>query len=453
MEKRLEDLIKEVQSHNNIILFIDEVHTIVHAGSGSEDGLDVSNILKPALSRGNLSVIGATTLREYERTIKKDQALDRRFEKVVVRPPSSKVMHKLTEKILAQHEEFHGVKYSEEFRNNLVEMCDIHMPNRNYPDKAIDVVDKCGAAAKIERFNISFEEDEGIEEFNRKLREFSDSPPPEVTLAHLAAHFNKKKNRLISTDEFSEFKDSLIFQKEAAAKIAAILKGEHMGIYSHGGRPISFSLFGKTGNGKTHFLKNLAKFCSSNGINVIQINGAEYNFHNAGYALTEVRRGISLCEKVLSTPNTVVIVDDAEKLGESAANTFAQALKDGRLNAENGEIVDFTDSIFFFCAAAQNKKTMGFEGGKEKGASTLDENLRKACVHSVEFSEVSEMELKEFVDERMAALRKALASSEIRIEGPKTAPKTLDEAVKLCEVTAPQKVQEALISGETTITV
>jgi ATP-dependent Clp protease ATP-binding subunit ClpA len=130
-------------------------------------------------------------------------------------------------------------------------------------------------------------------------------------------------------------------------------------------------------------------------------------------------------------------------------------LKDGRLNAENGEIVDFTDSIFFFCANAESKKTMGFEAATIKGASRLSENLAKSCVHSVEFDALTPEELLAFTSSRVEELRGKLRDNGLTLEvlGAKMAAKTLDEALKLCESEIPRKVQEALSSGETTITV
>ena len=148
-EERLENFVNEAKKYENLILFIDEIHTLVGAGGSQENSLEASNILKPELARGTISCIGATTINEYTNTIKKDSALDRRFESVAVREPSKFQMKQIIPSIVEFYESFHKVQYSQEFLDNVLDYCERFMPNKCYPDKAVDVIDHCGAQAKV----------------------------------------------------------------------------------------------------------------------------------------------------------------------------------------------------------------------------------------------------------------------------------------------------------------
>jgi ATP-dependent Clp protease ATP-binding subunit ClpC len=164
-EERLEKFVDEVKKYDNIILFIDEVHTLVGAGGTTENSLEASNILKPELARGTISCIGATTINEYTNTIKKDSALDRRFEKVIIKEPSKFQMKKILPTITSHYEEFHGVEYTDNFVNNVIDYCEKYLPNKFYPDKAIDVVDHCGAQSKLSYWEV----DPSIKEIQEQI--------------------------------------------------------------------------------------------------------------------------------------------------------------------------------------------------------------------------------------------------------------------------------------------
>jgi ATP-dependent Clp protease ATP-binding subunit ClpA len=154
-EKRLEDFVNEAKKYTNLILFIDEVHTLIGAGGATNNSLEASNILKPELARGTISCIGATTVNEYTNTIKKDTALDRRFERVIIREPSKFQMEEILPTIVSYYEDFHGVEYSDNFLNNIIDYCEKYIPNKFYPDKAIDIIDHCGAQAKVSFWHLS----------------------------------------------------------------------------------------------------------------------------------------------------------------------------------------------------------------------------------------------------------------------------------------------------------
>ena len=151
MKKRLKDLILECSQDKNIVLFIDEIHTIVGAGS-AEGAMDAANMLKPSLARGDLTVIGATTFVEYKKNIEKDVALVRRFENVMVKEPSPNECLLILKGIKASYEKFHGVKYSISVLKKIVSLCEDYLPSKNFPDKAIDVLDECGAKLKIKKY-------------------------------------------------------------------------------------------------------------------------------------------------------------------------------------------------------------------------------------------------------------------------------------------------------------
>ena len=212
-EQRLEEFVNEAKKYDNVILFIDEVHTLVGAGGsgGSKESLEASNILKPELARGTISCIGATTINEYNATIKKDSALDRRFERVTVREPSKFQMRKILPTITSYYEEFHHVTYSKEFIDSVIDYCERFSPNKHYPDKAVDVVDHCGAQAKVSHFELNPEmkkmqleiiklakeqknHDVLLSEFEKKISDWSkrkESKRAEVKVDHLESFFSR----------------------------------------------------------------------------------------------------------------------------------------------------------------------------------------------------------------------------------------------------------------------
>lgn len=402
-EKRLEDFVNEAKKHPNLILFIDEVHTLVGAGGNSNHGLEASNILKPELARGTISCIGATTTSEYAATIKKDSALDRRFEKVMVKEPSRYEMEDMLDQILSKYESFHNVIYSEEFKNKLFDFCDDFTPNRCYPDKAIDVIDQCGAQARVAFWEKSkpirmILEDSAHssktnEEIEQMIEEFSQSNPSAgkksavVTEDILFGVFNSRRNPLLDIKNLTTFFDFLKneakHQNSVLEKFKKEIKLRSLGLKrnSKKGTPPVYVFFGENGSGKTSLCESLRrssrKICAS----VFDYSGIEFVDYYDKYKILGNQTNNSLCERVQMHPNSVIIIDDIDQMHSSCLAIMRQILKEGRISTPSGETVDFSSCIFLFT-------TKSISGGSSMGFNTIQRELSpflpdliKSCEH------------------------------------------------------------------------
>jgi ATP-dependent Clp protease ATP-binding subunit ClpE len=379
-EQRLEDFINEAKKFPNLIIFIDEIHTLVGAG-GAQGSLEASNILKPALAMGEISCIGATTPREY-RVIKNDDALDRRFEKVMVRQPGKKAMKDILPFLVESYEKFHGVKYDKVAIDQILPLCDLYMPHRNYPDKAVDVIDQCGAMAKVAYWELDEQDKEQqkalillqksgndipelIDQFNIKLDESFAAKidvVPEVNLEHLELYFKNKKNPVFSMLE--ELEESLqdCSKEDLRSNIINELKLCEILNYH------SLLLFGPNECGKSFCAQRIKE--GFDGASVIEINGTElsesFAIHKilGGHAQAE-----SLCEKISNFPNSILIIDNFEKIHENNLSLFTQILKNKKLEDWRGNTVDFSNSFIFAFSTAKENKTMHFSGGDSSSES------------------------------------------------------------------------------------
>jgi len=408
-EKRLEEFIVEAKKYSNLILFIDEIHTLVGAGGGSSSSLEASNILKPALADGSISCIGATTINEYTHTIKRDAALDRRFERVIVRAPSKFKMQEILPDILEYYEEFHGVKYSQEFISNVVDFCERFMPNRNYPDKAIDVIDHCGAQAKVKFWEMDQEvkeqqksimqsvEQNGsvpnaeLENLNEKIVAWEEKimeSNAEVTLNHLKSFFETKGNPLNKISTISaisqDIKSSFIGNKKSLISLFEKLKTSTLGI-SHKHNPAAPDVFlvsGEGSTGKTLLCQTLRNSLEKIGANVLSYNGTEFSDSYGPYKIVSPQNNnTSLAEKVLIYPNSVIIIDDFEKVHWSCDGLLSQIFKEGKVQMANGDIADFSNCKIFLTSGAKTGVSMGFH----KNESSSDSNASKDLVGLIEY--------------------------------------------------------------------
>lgn len=435
-EERLKNFVSEIKKYNNVILFIDEIHTLVGAGGGSSSSLEASNALKPELARGTISCIGATTINEYTDTIKKDSALDRRFERVLVREPSKFIMQKILPIIVSHYEDFHGVKYSEEFTNSVVDFCEKFLPNRFYPDKAVTVIDHCGAQAKVnfwepnesikesqKKILSEIEEDGEIppalfEELNNKLSKWEEKllhERPIVNVQHLKDFFEKKKNPLASFEVCQNIKkfikQEFVGQKQAIKSLFTAINNKTLGLGKSGSNsnPDAYLFYGPNSCGKTLFSKIFKDALEKNGASVLYYSGNQLSDSYADYKIiSDFGKNTTLCEKVIMDPNCVIIIDDIHLISSRCMALFSQILKDGKLQMNNGDIADFSNCKFIFTCASDKSVSMGFNSNKNNETPQIDAQFSSLMEKSIPFSRPSKKDLRRIVYKRLNSIKSDL---------------------------------------------
>jgi ATP-dependent Clp protease ATP-binding subunit ClpC len=432
-EARLKSFVEEAKKYSNLILFIDEIHTLVGAGGGGkENSLEAANILKPELARGAISCIGATTVGEYTNTIKKDSALDRRFEMVVIREPSKFKMKEILPAIIANYEDFHGVSYSQEFIDNIVDYCDRFIPNKFYPDKAITVIDHCGAQAKVnfwetdplvketeEKIMLSTEvqNEELFEELSKRLENWQErlaKQNPKVLLAHLNAFFAKLSNPLddltLNESLFKRLNKRIVGQRVALKKIQDSLINSYFGIHDKESfsKPDSFLIYGPNCIGKSLFCKEIKNELQKSGANIIEYNGIEFADHYSFFKiLSDANTNTSLAERIILSPNSIIIIDDAHKINHSCFGLLSQILKEGKLQMKNGETADFSSAKFIITCDSKSSSSMGFNAKAEHSPS-LNKDILKFIDSQICFSSLVEKDLRRIFYNRLSQLKQNL---------------------------------------------
>src|SRR6201994_4550251 len=436
-EERIKAVMNEVRRAKNTILFIDELHTLVGAG-GAEGAIDASNVLKPALARGEIQCIGATTLDEYRKYIEKDGALERRFQQIIVTPPSRDETVEILRGLRDRYEAHHRVQIKDEALESAVELSDRYISGRYLPDKAIDVIDEAGARvrlkamtrppdlkeldAQIERLNQDKEEAAANQDFeraaalrdqadklkkkketiNREWRERSkevDGTVDEEVVAEVVSKMTgipltrleaEETGRLLKMEE--EIQKKVISQTEAIKRISQAVRRSRSGLKDPK-RPIGCFIFaGPTGVGKTHLAKALAEFMFGDADALIQIDMSEYmEKHNVsrligappGYVGYE--EGGQLTEKIRRRPYAVVLLDEIEKAHPDVYNMLLQIMEEGRLTDSFGRNVDFKNTIIIMTTNAGAEVTattsvFGFDRGRDDAASyeQMKERLKVA---------------------------------------------------------------------------
>jgi len=396
-EERMKAIMNELEKSRDVILFIDEIHTIVGAG-GATGSLDASNIFKPALARGELQCIGASTLDEYRQYIEKDGALDRRFQKVMVDPPSVEDTIHILNNIRARYEEFHNVTYSDDAINACVRLSDRYVTDRFLPDKAIDVLDEVGARVHLKNIHVP----EHVEELEKRIEELKDSKNQAVKDQQYerAADLRDKESKLVRQLEFAkqqweeevkvkrypvdeddiaevvsmmtgipvkrvaqsegkklvnmvgDLKNIIIGQEEAISKVTKAIQRNRLGLKSPT-KPIgSFIFLGPTGVGKTETAKALARYMFDSEDALIRIDMSEYmekfsvsRLIGAPPGYVGYEEGGQLTEKVRRKPYSVVLLDEIEKAHPDVFNILLQVLDDGQLTDSLGRKVDFKNTL------------------------------------------------------------------------------------------------------------
>ena len=414
-EERLKAIINELQEHREIILFIDEIHTIIGAGSAAGT-MDAANMLKPALARGEVQCIGATTIDEYKKSIEKDGALERRFQKVMVEPTTVDETIQILENIKERYEEHHNVRYSGEALKACVTLTDRYMTDRCLPDKAIDAMDEAGSRAHLTNIPVS-QEIEQKEELCKRLRELKDKAVQRQNF-ELAADYRdqlaNEEGRLeqmkrdwehqlsevreeIGEQQIADvvsmmtgipvqrvgqsenerlrnlgpaLKDSVVGQDEAVDKLVRAIQRSRVGLKDPN-KPIgTFMFLGPTGVGKTYLTKRLAVELFGSEDALIRVDMSEYMEKHTvsrmvgappGYVGYE--EGGQLTDRVRRKPYSIVLLDEIEKAHHDIFNILLQVMDEGRLTDGNGTTIDFRNTVIIMTSNTGTRQLKEFGQG------------------------------------------------------------------------------------------
>ena len=369
-EKRLKSIIKEASTNPDIILFIDEFHTIVGAG-GAQGSLDAANMLKPALARGELQCIGATTMDEFAKIVEKDGALDRRFQKIVVEPTDIPQSISILNNIKANYEDFHKVTYSDEAIDACVRLTDRYVTDKFLPDKAIDAMDEAGSMVRL---SLTKDKKTGnvvdAEDIATVVSKMTGIPVNKVA--------ETEGNRIIKMK--ARLQGRIIGQDEAIDKVVRAIQRNRAGLKDPG-RPIgTFLFFGPTGVGKTQLAKCLAEYLFDSEEDMVRIDMSEYMEKFTVSRLIGVppgyvgyEEGGQLSERVRRKPYCVVLLDEIEKAHPDIFNILLQVLDDGHLTDSNGRVVNFKNTIVIMTSNVGSRELD--EYGKGVGFATSGKNI------------------------------------------------------------------------------
>lgn len=371
-EERMKKLIDELNVHKEVILFIDEIHTIIGAGN-AQGSLDAANILKPALARGEVQCIGATTIEEYRKSVEKDGALERRFQKVMVAASSVEQTLSILQQLQEQYGAFHHVHYTKEALRACVRLADRYLTDRAFPDKAIDVMDEAGAR----KHSHSEIEEITPEDIASVVAMMSGVPVQRV--------HSEEQDRLKGMAE--RLKTKVIGQDDAIDTIVKAIQRSRLGLRDPK-RPIgSFFFLGSTGVGKTYLAQCLAEEMFGSKDAIIRFDMSEYaEKHTAsllvgappGYIAHE--DGGKLTEAVRRKPYAIVLFDEIEKAHPDIFNILLQVLDEGRLTDRQGRNVDFKNTIIILTSNVGTRQLKDFGGGVGFTAVTPDEKTAKATL-------------------------------------------------------------------------
>ena len=425
-EERIKGVIKELERNPNIIVFIDEIHTLIGAG-GAEGSMDAANIMKPALARGFIQCIGATTLNEYRKSIEKDGALERRFQKIIVEPTTAEETLEILHNIKEKYEEHHNVSYTDEALKACVKLADRYMHDRSFPDKAIDVMDEAGAHIHINSATVPDELIEAEKKLNTTiakkqaavasqnfemaatLRDYQTKQECDIEMMRKQWEHGDPNHRVtldeteiakvvsnmtgIPVQQMAEsenirlrnmgkvLKEKVIAQDAAIDKVVKSIQRNRMGLKDPN-HPIGVFMFlGPTGVGKTYLAKKLAEEMFGSADALFRIDMSEYaeGFNTSrligsppGYVGYD--EGGQLTEKVRRKPYSIVLLDEIEKANSQVFNLLLQVMDEGRLTDGNGRLIDFRNTIIIMTSNAGTRQLKEFGRGVGFNAGGIGSN-------------------------------------------------------------------------------
>ncbi len=419
-EQRLKSVLRELSEKTDVILFIDEIHTVVGAGSTSEGSMDASNILKPILAAGEIRCIGSTTYEEYKKYFERDRALSRRFQKVDVREPSIEETYKILRGLKSYYEEFHKIRYTAAALRSAADLSAKHINDRFLPDKAIDVIDEAGATLRLAS---SHRRRKTVlpRDIERVVAEIAQVPVRSVT--------SSDKQRLNALEE--ELKKVVFGQDEAIQAVVSAIKRSRAGL-GHPERPVGNFLFcGPTGVGKTEVARQLARAL---GIHFIRFDMSEYMEKHAvarligappGYVGFD--QGGLLTEQIRKNPHSVLLLDEIEKAHQDIFNVLLQVMDHATLTDNNGRRSDFRNVILIMSsnvgAREISSATIGFDPSEDepqnKGQKAMERafspEFRNRLDRTVHFKSLPPRVIELVVDKFISELQLQLIPQKVRL--------------------------------------
>jgi ATPase AAA-2 domain protein len=426
-EEKLNKVIKEIEENPEIILFIDEIHTMANAG-GAEGAINASDILKPYLARGKVKIIGATTTNEYNKFIAKDKALSRRFEIIKINEPTIKETENILSKIRPSFEKHYNIKITEENIKNIVSLTDRYVLDRFNPDKSIDLLDSVCAMKEVEStkekdisklkdklLNIvkkkenmvkknNFDEALKYRSMEIKLQEKIDkeeNTPNKITAKDIKEMLERKNNIPFIENDFKDLEnyllDNIIGQNNVVREIINALKQKEEDL------PVSILLTGSTGVGKTKTVKEIAKYLD---IPLIRLDLSEYNESVSITRLIGASAGYvgyddeNIFEKVRMNPHSIILLDELEKAHPNVINLFLQILDEGYVTNSKGEKIDFKNTYIFMTSNAMINQKIGFMKGKSNYQDSFSKEFLARITAKINYNNITEEMIKEYLDKK-----------------------------------------------------
>lgn len=466
-EERIGKIIKEIESNPNLIIFIDEMHSLVGAG-GAEGAIDASNIFKPALARGKFRLIGATTIQEYKESIEKDKALNRRFQTILVEEPNLEETENILKKIKPLYEKFHGVLVSDEIIKNIVELSNKYIFDRKNPDKAIDVLDEVCASRSLKKDKMTLKLESLKKEYedihnkkndfiinhdflgatkikeneiiiedkinklylkgqtqNRKTVTLNDVSKVIKAKSHVPVYEVDKESLKTLKNLEKTLKEIIIGQDEAIEILCRETKKIKLGLKDTN-YPISFLFTGKSGVGKTSLAKEYASLLD---MPLIRLDMSEYKESHTTSKILGSPPGYvgydshnTVLDEVKNNPYSVILIDEIEKASPSVLNLFLQILDEGFIMSASHEKVYFNHTIIIMTSnITSNVKTIGFNEEKDfnvrnKLKEFLNIEFLNRINHIIQFNDLSKEIVKEIIQNELIKIKKKFKEQDIKLQ-------------------------------------
>lgn len=431
-EERMNRLVEEARSQPDVIVFFDELHTLLGAGAAQQSPMDAAQILKPALARGEIKCIGATTIEEYRRYVESDAALERRFQPVMVAEPSPETTLQILQAVKERYEEHHHVSISDEVLDRAVVLAGRYVPDRRFPDKALDLLDQACARTRMLRLTYRAEDQAASGEALAVQPETVGEVVAQWTGRPAADLTGDERERMLRLEE--ELGQHVIGQPDAVAQVSGALRASAAGLRGRNRPQAVFIFLGPTGVGKTELAKELARFLFGSRDAVIRLDMSDYmEKHNVarlvgappGYVGHEEEG--QLTGALRTTPHAVVLLDEIEKAHPDVFDLFLQVFDDGRLTDAKGRVIDCRDAIFIMTSNIGTDVPGLFDGAETEATADQDERVREALLGRfrpeflnrvddiIVFRPLGGEHIRQIAELMLAELRERLGEQEVRL--------------------------------------